>query len=84
MGSSHPTKTPHPRATDAPSRGIKFPISSYGRYTPPANVLADRVTIGHTSDYLLLAEVRAATIPEPGTMGLLALGGLELIRRRKR
>jgi len=33
---------------------------SYGRYTPPADVQADRVTIRHSGDYLLLAEVRAA------------------------
>ncbi|NQU22996.1 MAG: LamG domain-containing protein, partial [Candidatus Nealsonbacteria bacterium] len=37
--------------------------AAFGRYTPPADVLADRVTIGHTSDFLLLAEVRAATLP---------------------
>ncbi|MDP6544170.1 MAG: PEP-CTERM sorting domain-containing protein [Phycisphaerae bacterium] len=37
--------------------------ASYGQYIPPADVLADRVTIGHSTDYLLLAEIRAAAAP---------------------
>ena len=39
--------------------------ASYGRYTPPADVEADRVTISHSGDYLCLAEVRAAGIAVP-------------------
>ncbi len=58
---------------------------SYGRYTPPASVLADSVAIGHTSDYLLLAEVRAVSIPEPSTFALLTMSlfGVASIPGRK-
>jgi hypothetical protein len=43
--------------------------ASYGRFRPPAYVEANRVTISHSGDYLLLAEVRAAgVIFHRGTM----------------
>jgi len=71
--------------------GVNLVPTAYGRYTPPAGVVANRVTITDTDDGnpLGLAEVRAIgqVVPEPSTFALAAFGLLGLIgfgRRRKR
>lgn len=47
--------------------------------TPPSLLLANTNTSTNTATH----RSRSQSVPEPGTLGLLALGGLGLLRRRR-
>jgi hypothetical protein len=58
--------------------------AAVGMSIPVPNILATEVrVIQHFADFMNLAELEVYTIPEPASAGLLALGGLALLRRRR-
>lgn len=74
-----PTNTKSTTPTPDPSDRVQW--GEKQDPTPPSLLLANTNT--STSTNTATHRSRSQSVPEPGTLGLLALGGLGLLRRRR-
>ena len=57
---------------------------TFAQLTGVTNIQMTNLVNHGDNDWVAFSEIRFDTVPEPGTMALLALGGLAMIRRRRR